>query len=412
MFTTTCRPYMVLRRASRPFSTRQLESHTVECGSAGSITVDLYNRGSVASTTPYIIYLPPNPNITTSPFPEFLSSHPVARINYRWNHQPSSHLTSSPLYQNHSFPTPLHDVLYGYSWLVSYLSAPEFYVYGSHLGGTLATSLALTESRATRIKNTSKIRGLIAKDAIFDWTGVATSKDDTRGDEGGSHDPERESHRRLWTTQTLHALKTRLFSEPAQCFDSFASPILFFRSAGLAIPESFPGLRPAASLRSSVSLDDIFLDEDGNIVERQKPAPESPSAPAPTAHALPAEATRRSHLTFPPRGSGLRIPRSLIMSTLASIPLAALTRRGKPTRTRARARTTEGEGELEAQAQEMCHVMQRSITLHESKDRRVWDDSFDAHTEAETRVRYRTLVEGDAEREERRLVREWLEDDA
>jgi len=47
-------------------------------------------------------------------------------------------------------------------------------VYGSFLGATLATSLALTESFASKNLPT-RIAGLVAKNGVYDWTEVATS---------------------------------------------------------------------------------------------------------------------------------------------------------------------------------------------------------------------------------------------
>jgi len=96
-------------------------------------------------------------------------------------------------------------------------------IYGAHLGGTLATSLALTESRSSRSRN--QIAGLIVSNSVFDWTSIATklpAKSAANPTEA-------------LTLPTLHRLKDHLFTNPASCFDSFASPVLFFRSPGLSM---------------------------------------------------------------------------------------------------------------------------------------------------------------------------------
>jgi hypothetical protein len=159
-------------------------------------------------------------------------------------------LSSSPNFKNHPFPTPVHDTMHAYSWLtetflpsltkkstqppsstspyakpVSRVIQPPrpLLIYGAHLGGTLATSLALTESRSSRLQN--HIAGLIVSNSVFDWTAVATKE----APKTASTPTE------ALTLTTLHRLKDHLFALPSACFDSFASPVLFFRSSGLSM---------------------------------------------------------------------------------------------------------------------------------------------------------------------------------
>lgn len=61
---------------------------------------------------------------------------------------------------------------------------------------------------------------------------------------------------------------------------------------------------------------------------------------------------------------------------------------------------------MNEQAEEMADLMRRSVLLHEFKDRRVWDDDFDAEVEAEGRVVVRSVAGG----EEGEVVGEWVED--
>lgn len=206
------------------------------------------------------MYLPPTGSHLRSshpPIPPFLLSgpqgdYPLVQINYRWNHlpqptrtssstDPPALLSSSPGFANHPFPTPLHDTLHAWSWLVeehlptiepsntensptpppsppTFRSKPraqvrQLLIYGSYLGGTLATSLALTESYASKSVLT-RIHGLIVQNGIFDWTGVATSKDPLL--ESTLPDPSPDAYNSLlsainthapYTLQDLHILK-------------------------------------------------------------------------------------------------------------------------------------------------------------------------------------------------------------
>jgi hypothetical protein len=59
---------------------------------------------------------------------------------------------------------------------------------------------------------------------------------------------------------------------------------------------------------------------------------------------------------------------------------------------------------MNEQAEEMASLMRRSVLLHEFKERRVWDEDFDAEGEAEGRV----VVSGTGDEE--RVVGEWVED--
>jgi hypothetical protein len=204
----------------------------------------------------------------------------VAQINYHWDHnpppptdEPSSSpplLSSSRKFNNHPFPTPLHDTLHAFSWLTEeYLPSlttsksvskatdypsppPSSYtnknklrpllIYGTYLGGTLATSLALTESRTTKLS--TNIHGLIVLNGIFDWTSVATTKPPSSLDSLATNSLDRIASNAPLTLRHLHALKQNLFATPSGCFDSFASPTLFFRSPGTSIPTLFPGTKP------------------------------------------------------------------------------------------------------------------------------------------------------------------------
>ena len=99
-----------------------------------------------------------------------------------------------------------------------------------------------------------------------------------------------------------------------------------------------------------------------------------------------------SHLKFPPRDSGLKIPRSLFLVTRPE-----------------EARGEEGD-ELRKQTEKMVKLMRRSVVLHEFKDRVLWDEDADPGTASGERVKLEQLDgPGGEQEQEERIVREWLE---
>src|SRR6478735_1991499 len=122
--------------------------------------------------SPLFIYLPsaPSTNSQPAPIPRFLQGKPVASINYRWNSFDQEEANSSSV--DDVWPTPVHDTFFAYQWLVENLSPEglkrrDIYVYGSHLGASLATSLALTESQPHK---PFAVRGLVSYNGIYNWT--------------------------------------------------------------------------------------------------------------------------------------------------------------------------------------------------------------------------------------------------
>jgi hypothetical protein len=280
----------------------------------------------------------------------------VIQINPRW----------SP---NHLFPTPIHDTLHAYSWILENIikDTPNGHprpiaVYGTNLGGSLATSLALTESWPSQ--HGPCISVLAVKNGIFDWSKIASSPPPS--DPPLSQDPD---------LLRLYELRGHLFRDPASAFDAFASPLLFFRTTGLAIPSSFPKASPS-------------------------------QAEAAQEHGR-AHVSRKSHLAFPPKRSGLRIPVTRI----------AVTADGKPkgqgeSKSKGKGKGKgKGEGEggvLREQAVEMVKLMRRSVVLHEGKERR--DGGFDGLVEAERRVALVELGSGEGEADDGEWAAEFFEE--
>ncbi|KAK3401948.1 hypothetical protein B0T20DRAFT_403038 [Sordaria brevicollis] len=155
----------------------------------------------------------------------------------------------------HHWPTPIHDVLFGYSWIIQNLQPPwpkrkDVYICGSYLGASLAAGLALTESYPHARMT---VRGLLAYNGIYDWTTFLPDHPihRPRGDD------------RILIEERLHLKLNRdldkeagpaatspviayyqrrledLFGTPSGLFDNFASACLFFHTAGLFVPPTF-----------------------------------------------------------------------------------------------------------------------------------------------------------------------------
>jgi hypothetical protein len=410
-------------------------------------------------SAPLIIYLPPTGTHLRSqypPIPSFLRTPfaALAQINYRWNIPFSSSsnpapklLSSQPSYANHPFPTPLHDILHAYTYLLKHhlprfspsQPAPNFnsnsqprrtlyglsqtslpkqvqrplLIYGSFLGGTLATSLALTESFSSKQLRTT-ISGLIARDAVFDWTGISTSE--TPLQPSPELETEWDAWER-WDATTLHALKKRLFANPASTFDSFASPLLFFRTAGLAVPSSSswdPPTPPSSSpnpvpTSSSPPSDEKEEEWSPHIINEYKLLMEE-GIPGKRIQEFEDPVTRRANLKFPPRESGLVLPRSLFLTTPSQSSPSPPNSKTPPSK---KGKKEEEEGEItpQAQAQQMAKLMRRSVLLHEFKERKLWDEDLDPHSASEDRVQVHSLPPSqDLENQEEGFVREWIED--
>ncbi|CRK32315.1 hypothetical protein BN1708_005706 [Verticillium longisporum] len=345
---------------------------------AASPLSDLHNTSHIPSTVPLVVHLPPFAPIPGADphLPDFLAPFPTAVINYRWT-GPSS-LTSShtepstqdefkaPLY----WPTPLHDVLFAYSWLLENLR-PEnqarraIYLYGTYLGATLAAALALTESHK---HEPTAVRGFAAYNGVYNWTMFLPdhklNKPTTyRGKTTPVPPPEEGSALRV-----LRDAMPDLFGAPVSLFDAFASPSLFFQTAGLEIPPSFTQTVAVAGLVDRMAA----LGLEGSAADLMP--------------ASVAKVPRRSALVFPPRKSTLGIPSTLLVHDAAVVAAATTSSTAKRKTTSVRRRKAKG-NQFEAQAEELAGLMRRSMEKLELKERMKWDEDFDAEGEMEARVK-------------------------
>lgn len=113
--------------------------------------------------------------------------------------------------------------------------------------------------------------------------------------------------------------------------------------------------------------------------------------------------SRKSHLTFPPKQSGLRIP-------VTRIAVSGAEGKGEEKgRRMGRGKGEDGSrGVLREQAEEMVKLMRRSVVLHEGKERR--DGGFDGVVEAERRVGLVELGSREAEVDDGEWAAEFFEE--
>jgi hypothetical protein len=316
--------------------------------------------------------------------PPFLDSLPTAVINYRWpgpyagdqalgpveeeEEEPSDFTT--PLH----WPTPLHDLLFGYSWIIEHLAPScggrrDIYVHGAYLGATLAASLALTEChRHERFA----VRGLIAYNGIYNWTMFLPDHKINKPTGAGrkiapSLPPAAAEGTPL---HTLREEMPELFKGPSDLFDPFASPSLHFQTAGLLVPQSFhhaSGITAMVDRMAALGLE-------GSAADLMPTATKPP---------------RRSALVFPPRRSTLTIPETLLLHDTAVMPAAPRKTKAKTTVTSRTASRRKLKGNhFAAQAEELGGLMRRSLEKIELKERMQWDGEFeDMQAEVAARVK-------------------------
>ncbi|EGE05463.1 hypothetical protein TEQG_04474 [Trichophyton equinum CBS 127.97] len=248
----------------------------VPVGSNGNITLTVLSpkEESKCNGSNIILYLPPGPLFDRSQYTKShgstgttstSNSSPVAKQN-TFTLLPEEKLAvttlcttvvvkyrlgriqASGIRKTYRYPTPVHDTLAGLDWAKNELQPDNVFVFGRHIGGSLALMLALTEARA--------LKGVAAEEPICDWVGLddycITDNEKAGPDmEKPEREQDKESARKrgrkkkepLPTPADLVPLldaRRRLFPTPEKYFDSFASPTLFLRTSGKYIPLTFP----------------------------------------------------------------------------------------------------------------------------------------------------------------------------
>ncbi|KAJ5776424.1 uncharacterized protein N7511_001435 [Penicillium nucicola] len=149
---------------------------------------------------------------------------------------------TNPHSETYKYPTPVHDTLAGFDWIKSNLKYAKLGIYGTHIGGSLALMLSLTEAQS--------INAVAATNPVCDWPSLdeyCTTEDpspttDPESTSKTSSKQKRAPKKRSAPSDLVPLLqaRSRFFATPEKTFDSFASPILFLRSAGRDVPRTFP----------------------------------------------------------------------------------------------------------------------------------------------------------------------------
>ena len=271
-----------------------------------------------------------------------------------------------------------------YAWVIENLAPPgrrDIFVYGSHLGATLATSLALTEARP---HEPFGVRGLIAYNGIYNWTMfLPDHRIHKRSLKKSSPSVPPEDNPYI---EKLGSDLPMLFRTPSNLFDCFASPSLFFHG---------PGLLPPKSFYQSI--------EETHQIEQLAKKFQSPESDAEfSSTGAPPKNPRRSHLVFPPRQSTLKIPPSLFLHDPP--PLSSIKKKSVSGHT------------LYEQAQELAGFMRRSVEKVELKARKQWDEDItNSEIDDELHARIKTLEvcekanDWDLGVAEQHEIRKWLQ---
>lgn len=142
----------------------------------------------------------------------------------------------------HPYPTPVHDVLAGYDWVQEHLlpkrsisrirrseHVGQVCVVGELLGGSLATMLAVTECR----RGEPAVVAAAINNPLADWVQPDDEVDVTSPKSSLAKFGQK--HVGLEIDDLVRA-RGNYFPKPERYFDPFASPLLFFRTPGTAIP--------------------------------------------------------------------------------------------------------------------------------------------------------------------------------
>ncbi|KAF2206709.1 hypothetical protein CERZMDRAFT_103104 [Cercospora zeae-maydis SCOH1-5] len=272
----------------------------------GSIDVDIhYPEPShspclIHSSRSALLFLPRGPllndpqhdalNVTTL---RSTLACPVVHIHYRYGEQ-------------HKFPGPLFDVAAVYDWLVcnvlaattpsrsSREPAAKIAVCGELLGGTLASTLALTECRPTE---PAAVVAAAINDPVLNWVDFETTSEEVQ--------VPRTALMSQLSTQGILEMRRLLFRNPADYFDPFASPILFFRAAGCRVPVTEPAAQDAMS-----EMDELVQAEQDHLLP--------PELRSEALSAVDSPALRKSSRRFPSKSLALRLPRFRLSTGIES----------------------------------------------------------------------------------------------
>lgn len=272
-------------------------------------------------------------------------------------------------------PTPVHDVLAGYDWVLNELvpslatgnpngrPSPRYTrlgVCGQFIGASLSTMLALTECRM----GSDRVSAAAVNNPIAEWvfpddivqpsnSSLSSLSFGTAEDLADSAStPKRRTKKKVaktsWEanagnpqlpTSEISEARDELFCSTSQWFDPFASPILFFRSsaAGILLPgetvpttpqpaqaadnNNYAASPPAFEEPPIAAEHDAYFDHklnDDVALDAAMPNFSGPQDPIYGPESETLVSRRRAHRIYPPQGSALRLPAMRISTSLSS----------------------------------------------------------------------------------------------
>ncbi|ETI23717.1 hypothetical protein G647_05522 [Cladophialophora carrionii CBS 160.54] len=273
------------------------ETVELRIGVGGGVKLDVFSprelRQSPNGPRNLLVHIPSGPacpNGTTSSLLQSTlarlqdvlpPSTSLVRINYSLAKSADFLASSNEL---KVFPTPIHEVAAAFDYLtsststfnVSHDEAPRICLLGRHIGGALATMLALTEPNA--------IHALAVAEPMVDWVGIYEVLEKVRppavqsllsspttqaqkhaqkrartSKSGNLHDTDAPSV--VAAAEELVKLRSKLFNTPSAYFDPFASPLLFLRAPGRDTP--LANATTGDQLLSEIDQDDVDMDVGG-----------------------------------------------------------------------------------------------------------------------------------------------------
>ncbi|CAK7216708.1 hypothetical protein SEUCBS140593_002962 [Sporothrix eucalyptigena] len=269
--------------------------------------------------------------------------------------------------------------MFAYDWVKRHLSPPlsasvrggdgrrhflrrDFYVYGSYLSASLATSLALTE---THPQHRVAIRGVAAYNGIYNWTAYVGMTEDSI--------PVADRAETVQSVTPGIQPLPLLFRKPTDLFDAFASPCLFFRTTGHLIA---PLDLDEDTSRQLLEENEARLEE-----EEEKDGQKADQAFGKRTFSIELLGTsRKVYLGFPPLKSTLCIPSALFLHTSETEPPATASKPARARKPNSRPRkipeSSNGHNSFAIQADEIMSLMRRSIDKVEIKRQRDKMPSF------------------------------------
>lgn len=174
-----------------PYLQSAPETVDVPVGSNGHVSLSVIQPSSPNPSSPpnVILYLPPGPlfqgpkisrdnedgnqadgsslnirsdddgALTPQQVLASITSSTVVTVNYRLGNPKEADTQSF-----YKYPFPIHDTLAGFDWIQQNFQPAQLGIFGTHIGGSLALMLALTEAQS--------IRAVAALEPICDWVGL------------------------------------------------------------------------------------------------------------------------------------------------------------------------------------------------------------------------------------------------